>query len=585
VLSLLATGLGARRAALIVGAVVALQTSAFVGAPSANASTCSFVGGILTVTLTGGDDPTFGVAANGDAITVDVCSPGAATVSTTISIVVAGDSGDNTVTIDMSNGPFTGIAWSLAGGGGSDNLVILGSAADDVVDVGASGVDLDGDGAIDIFSLATIASGTGSLAIDGGGGDDALTAYGSRVTGAPYAKPVTINGNAGNDDVAGGSAADELDGGAGTFDFVDYLRFGAAVTVDLATPAVSGGGGTDAITGFENIVGSRGNDVLTGRDLEDNDITGGPGNDTIDCVGGSAGDFVDFFDAARPVAVRVAAGAATGDGTDTFTNCPSVYGSANDDTIAGSGVSNDLQGAGGNDVIAGLGGNDHLAGLAGRDWVDYGWARSPVVVSLNCQGNVGAGTIASGPDATTDVIDSMEKAILTSGDDTFFGNEFSNSVRPNGGRNTLDGDGDPAVCGAVASPSGADTLDYSIGYAAGVTIDIATGDTAGDTATGFENVKGTAFADDITGDVRSNTLKVGKGDDTVTGGGGDDTLNLGPGRDTGRGAGGGDELLGHGGSDSLLGGRGRDLGNGGPGNDVCKRVEVTRSCGTARRPR
>jgi RTX calcium-binding nonapeptide repeat (4 copies) len=570
---------------IVVVLLAVFQLSAFVGAQAANASTCVFAGGVLTVTLTGGEDPTFGLAAGGEGITLDVCAPDGATVSSTIAITVVGDGGDNVVTIDMANGVFSDIIWTLRGGGGDDSLAIDGSDRNDVVDVGASGIDLDGDGAVDVISLATIPEGSGTLRVNGAGGNDKLTAYGSGATGAPYARPVTIQGDAGSDDVGGGSAADVLDGGAGTFDFVDYLRFRAAVTIDLTTSSVSGGGGSDTIAGFENIIGSRKGDTLTGKDLEDNDITGGPGDDTIDCVGGSVGDFVDFFDSANAVDVDVDAGSAAGNGSDRFTNCPSVYGSDGGDTITGSSTFNDLQGAGGNDVIASHGGDDHLAGQAGRDWVDYGWADQPVAVALNCLGGLGTGSITAGAGATTDVIDSMENAILTPGDDSFFGNEFRNRVRPNGGRNTLDGDGGVAVCGGSSiAPAGGDTLDYSVGYDAGVTIDMTGARATADSTAGFENVTATPFADDVTGDDGPNRIRVGRGNDTVRAGRGDDTVTLGAGRDIGGGDGGADRLVGRGGGDILLGGVGEDVGKGGPGRDVCRRVEVATSCGTARHP-
>lgn len=122
----------------------------------------------------------------------------------------------------------------------------------------------------------------------------------------------TIYGLGGNDTLSGGGGDDLIDGGAGNDtmnggangtggDTVSYASATAAVTVSLAITAsqATGGGGSDRISNFENLMGSNFNDTLTGN-TRANLIDGGLGNDTItggqgvDSLRGGAG--ADVFD-------------------------------------------------------------------------------------------------------------------------------------------------------------------------------------------------------------------------------------------------------------------------------------------------
>src|SRR5204863_431729 len=82
---------------------------------------------------------------------------------------------------------------------------------------------------------------------------------------------------------------------------------------------------------------------------------GGAGNDTLD--GGSGNDTASFAGAGNGVAVNLAAGSASGDGSDTLTGIEHAIGSGFDDTLTGDGGANRLDGAGGNDLLVGGGGN------------------------------------------------------------------------------------------------------------------------------------------------------------------------------------------------------------------------------------
>ncbi len=95
-----------------------------------------------------------------------------------------------------------------------------------------------------------------------------------------------IDGGAGRDYVEGGAGADTLSGGGGR-DVLSYAQSAAAVEVNLGTGLANGGDATgDLIGGFEDLVGSQGNDSLAG-DAKANGIAGGFGNDALTGNGGN----------------------------------------------------------------------------------------------------------------------------------------------------------------------------------------------------------------------------------------------------------------------------------------------------------
>ena len=135
--------------------------------------------------------------------------------------------------------------------------------------------------------------------INGNGGDDNITGGNGNDT---------LNGGAGDDTIEGGAGADTMDGGAGNNDTLSYAgssrgttttdpgtdpnpRSGVTVTL---TSIGSGAGenlGTHAegdisITDFENLIGSRYDDKLTGGSGV-NVIKGGSGNDWLINDGGN----------------------------------------------------------------------------------------------------------------------------------------------------------------------------------------------------------------------------------------------------------------------------------------------------------
>jgi serralysin len=97
-----------------------------------------------------------------------------------------------------------------------------------------------------------------------------------------------LTGSQFDDTLAGNSGANVLAGGLGN-DTLSYASATKAITVSLASLSAqnTGGGGTDTISGFENLIGSAFSDRLTGS-ASDNVLTGLGGNDKL--IGGAGLD-------------------------------------------------------------------------------------------------------------------------------------------------------------------------------------------------------------------------------------------------------------------------------------------------------
>ena len=155
----------------------------------------------------------------------------------------------------------------------------------------------------------------------------------------------TLFGGAGDDIFYAGPGNDWMNGGAGS-DTLDFSGADSGLYIDLRV-ATQTGYGTDNISGFENIIGSNLDDILTGNDLA-NDLTASEGADQLyglagaDTLRGGNGD--DYINA--------------GDGNDT------VFGGDGNDVISG--------GAGGTDTLNGEAGADFITGGGGVDIIDGG---------------------------------------------------------------------------------------------------------------------------------------------------------------------------------------------------------------------
>ena len=294
----------------------------------------------------------------------------------------------------------------LDGGAGAD--VLDGGAGDDWASYGLSaegvtvsletltgtGGEAEGDRLIDIENLSgsnhgdQLSGDAGANEFLGRGGDDRLA------------------GGDGDDLFDGGAGADVLDGGAGD-DWAVYSLSREGVTVSLVDGMGTGGEAEgDRLTHIENLLGSAGDDQLSGdaganrlRGLGGNDtLSGGAGNDIL--MGRAGADVLDG-----------------GDGNDLLT------GGAGDDRLAG---------GDGDDLFNGGAGADMLDGGEGADWASYLLSTEGVTVSLAD----GRGT---GGEADGDRLTRIENLGGSDHDDRLSGDVWANRFLGRGGNDTLTG--------------------------------------------------------------------------------------------------------------------------------------------------
>ncbi len=241
----------------------------------------------------------------------DLSEFGERLVGTTGNDMIDGLGGDDTLIGGAGDDTLDGGEGNdrLVGGQGADTL-IGGEGVDTAVYGGTVGVTVnlalgtgrgghaEGD---NLSGIENVTGTTGNDTLIGDDGDN-------RLTGG--AGNDTLEGGDGNDRLNGGLGADILDGGEG----IDTVVYGGVVgvTVNLALGTGSGGEAEgDTLISIENVIGSLGDDVLTGdagsnRLLGNagNDIlAGGGGNDTL--IGGAGDDIYVFRFADAPGVARV----------------------------------------------------------------------------------------------------------------------------------------------------------------------------------------------------------------------------------------------------------------------------------------
>jgi Ca2+-binding RTX toxin-like protein len=191
---------------------------------------------------------------------------------------VDGGAGDDTIV--GYRGPDT-----LSGGPGND--LVDGQQGSDSIEGGAGDDKLLGDKGND-----KIEGGAGDDAIEGGAGDD------TNLDGGLGADAIfggsgsdNIDGGPGDGDVVRGDAGtDTLSGGPGADDIVSYASATrGGIQVNLAAGRAKGDG-HDALSGFEDAVGSPQGDTIVG-DGEANKLDGSVGDDTLISGGGGGEAF------------------------------------------------------------------------------------------------------------------------------------------------------------------------------------------------------------------------------------------------------------------------------------------------------
>ena len=381
------------------GVSLALAVAPWLAVPphALAAGSCSY-DGVNTVNVSIGDGQTGTLSAPSGRISLDgnQCTDG--TVDNTTSIQVQGSSGHNGLVVDLQPGPFTSsgnadvpITVDLAGGG--DSLDVSGTGGPDTITAGANGISLNSAANLDVVLNSGVA-----LSIDGTGGDDVISGAGGSGTGGAYGGAISITGGPGDDTLTGGSGDDTFfggdgndafDGGPGT-DTVDFSGAPNAITANLGT-GIATGAGSDTLNSIETLIGSSFADHLTGGSGTDT-LNGGPGNDTLlsgpgdDTMNGGGGnDTASFANANGGVTVSLAAGTASGDGSDTLgASIDTVIGSSHADHLIGGPGPDTLNGGPASDTLTSGHGSDTMigGGGGGNDTADYTNANGPVTASL-----------------------------------------------------------------------------------------------------------------------------------------------------------------------------------------------------------
>ena len=484
-------------------------------------------------------------------------------------------------------------ADTLKGGPGTDTITYMGSPMGVTINLNdgtARGGDADGDTLVDM-GPDQIEYVMGSMHDDALTGTDdpvngnKLWGLGGNDTLSGRDGPDTLDGGAGDDTLDGGDEDDILEGGPGAdqltggrgVDTASYSKSMMGVTVRLhANQAMDGDAEGDVfvdmtteeyslpaedpddpdvileetVPDIVNLTGSAMADILAG-DSRDNLIKGGGGNDNL--YGGPGGG---------------------------------------DDNLQGQGGDDKLFGGHGNDELHGGGGDDMLSGGAGVD-AYYGGAGSDMIYADRTDIGPGVRTISGAAkenDPATEVDDTMFNApgendtvsfakdmsgkgvsVVLEGNSNFVSietligtEEVDTLTGTNANPKTIEGGdgGDTLVGDTLTDGTGVgDTVSYESSDRR-VRVDLGDGTTTagtgssasgghanGDTISGFENVKGSAFGDVLT--ARSNdtdqrtTAPTGVQEGSILWGlGGDDTLEGASGNDTLEGGAGGDELKG-----------------------------------------
>ena len=317
-------------------------------------------------------------------------------------------SGNANVLGEVENLSLTGSS-AINGTGNAFANVITGNSGNNII-AGLGGADvLNGGLGIDTANYAASVAGV-SVSLTSGIG------FGGDAEGDMLSGFENLTGSNLDDTLEGNGLNNVLVGGLG-IDTVTYANATAGVTVSLALTSaqVTGGSGSDKLTGFENLTGSASADKLTGN-TSNNTLLGLDGNDTlnggagIDLMVGGAGNDIYVVDNALDVVDET-----SGSGIDTIQSVASfslsgnanVLGEVENLSLTGSsainGIGNDL-----NNILAGNSGGNTLSGLEGNDTIN-GAAGNDVIV-----GGIGNDTLTGGvgadrfhfddPDFGTDVV-------------------------------------------------------------------------------------------------------------------------------------------------------------------------------------
>jgi Ca2+-binding RTX toxin-like protein len=480
---------------------------------SPNAGLLTVLGDSLDNTIVTKRDAAGNILVNGGAVAIDGGQP---IIANTLAIDMFGQAGNDTLTVDESNGAMP--AARLFGGAGND--VLTGGSGNDQLFGGAGNDILNGKGGNDLLF-----GGDGNDTLIGGAGDDQVFGQGGNDT-------MIWNPGDGTDLFEGGDGNDTavVNGGNGSETFTITAN-GTRVRFDRLSPApfsldigttenlvLHAGGGDDVITagnGLASLInltldGGDGNDTITGGDGNDT-LIGGAGNDTI--IGGRGSDT-----------------ALLGSGDDTFVWNPGD----GSDVVEGEDGTDTL-------VFNGANVNENMSITANHGRVKLTRDVGNVTMDLNSVERLqltargGADNITVGDLTGTGV--TQVDIDLAGVPGTGVGDGAADTVTVNGtaGNDTISvvGTGTGvAVTGlseqvTIDHPDAGDVLTIS----AGAGNDTINASTLPSGIIGL-TIDGGAGNDTITGSQGADTLIGGDGNDTVIGGRGNDVAFLGNGNDT-----------------------------------------------------
>lgn len=372
-------------------------------------------------------------------------------------IAVAGTDGSDIIVMPNET-PQDGEYWGeVYANGGDDNIVLSstiqyitygGDGNDNVVGYGNVGDYVDGEAGND-----TLAGNNGDDTLLGGAGDDYL--YGGEGNDS-------LIGNDGNNRFYGGAGSDQIIGGADddVIEYIDDRSFGYAGThgiiANLSSSSITAnigqGAGSQTVASGNVLDGFGGTDVVSG----------------IDEIQATAlADYVRSSD----------------DGTN-------IWGHAGNDTLIGGAANDFITGGSGADVLNGAGGNwNILAYNSDTEWGEPATSHG-VIVNLSAYGisaNLGDGSGVRSVSASTaldgwnsvDQVSNFQTVLLSdlndyavagassiymygnAGDDTMIGGSGNDSILGDDGNDSLfGGDGVNRFYGGA----GSDTIIGSLGY-------------------------------------------------------------------------------------------------------------------------
>ena len=312
----------------------------------------------------------------------------------------------------------------------------------------------------------------------------------------------TIAGTVGNDTLADGFGNDSVSGGAGNDQIGDEVWNDVR---DFGNDRIDGGDGNDTLYGYpgsDTLIGGAGDDNLVSEGADS--VDGGDGNDFFYCVSGTQ----TVVGGAGDDAISLGTGSAA-------SSAYTVDAGAGDDFILVDvrGASATLTGGAGRDEIAlEMYDNEWPLGLA--TIIDFQTGPAGDQLSFESLAWQKEFQIIA-----TDFLDAGGRARLVQiGADTQLEIDF-------------DADDGQEVFVPVAILRNVQASQLTLANFSGPG---QTGDGQGgsDEIEGVENILGSAFADQLTGNDAANSLIGAAGDDTVRGEGGDDTLDGGTGADS-----------------------------------------------------